>query len=376
MRITQLELLDYRNYASASLSFNKDLIVFLGENAQGKTNVLESLYVLAMTRSHRSQHEKELIRWGQSFARIRGILAKKNYTTELEIVISNKGRRTKRNHIEQAKLSDYIGELNVVLFAPEDLYLIKGSPQNRRKFIDMELGQVNPSYLYHLSVYQNVLKQRNRYLKENGRQQKKLDETYLEVLTEQLAAAGSHVIHERLMFIQKLEQWAQEIHGEITNHREKLTMQYQPSFVLEEAQTVAEIESLFLEALSRQRSRELMLQTTSLGPHRDDVIFFIDGQNVQTYGSQGQQRTTALSVKLAEVELIHEQIGEYPILLLDDVMSELDDERQVHLLAAIEGKVQTFVTTTTLNHLTNKLLSHPEIYLVKDGQVERKSENA
>ena len=184
------------------------------------------------------------------------------------------------------------------------------------------------------------------------------------------------MIHERLMFIQKLEQWAQEIHGEITNHREKLTMQYQPSFVLEEAQTVAEIESLFLEALSRQRSRELMLQTTSLGPHRDDVIFFIDGQNVQTYGSQGQQRTTALSVKLAEVELIHEQIGEYPILLLDDVMSELDDERQVHLLAAIEGKVQTFVTTTTLNHLTNKLLSHPEIYLVKDGQVERKSENA
>lgn len=376
MRITQLELLDYRNYASASLSFNKDLIVFLGENAQGKTNVLESLYVLAMTRSHRSQHEKELIRWGQSFARIRGILAKKNYTTELEIVISNKGRRTKRNHIEQAKLSDYIGELNVVLFAPEDLYLIKGSPQNRRKFIDMELGQVNPSYLYHLSVYQNVLKQRNRYLKENGRQQKKLDETYLEVLTEQLAAAGAHVIHERLMFIQKLEQWAQEIHDAITNHREKLTMQYQPSFVLEEAQTVAEIEALFLEALSRQRSRELMLQTTSLGPHRDDVIFFIDGQNVQTYGSQGQQRTTALSVKLAEVELIHEQIGEYPILLLDDVMSELDDERQVHLLAAIEGKVQTFVTTTTLNHLTNKLLSHPEIYLVKDGQVERKSENA
>ncbi|EST89171.1 recombination protein F [Vagococcus lutrae LBD1] len=376
MRITQLELLDYRNYASASLTFNKDLIVFLGENAQGKTNVLESLYVLAMTRSHRSQHEKELIRWGQSFARIRGILAKKNYMTELEIVISNKGRRTKRNHIEQAKLSDYIGELNVVLFAPEDLYLIKGSPQNRRKFIDMELGQVNPSYLYHLSVYQNVLKQRNRYLKENGRQQKKIDETYLEVLTEQLAAAGAHVIHERLMFIQKLEQWAQEIHGAITNHREKLTMQYQPSFVLEEAQTVAEIEVLFLEALSRQRSRELMLQTTSLGPHRDDVIFFIDGQNVQTYGSQGQQRTTALSVKLAEVELIHEQIGEYPILLLDDVMSELDDERQVHLLAAIEGKVQTFVTTTTLNHLTNKLLSHPEIYLVKDGQVERKSENA
>ena len=160
-----------------------------------------------------------------------------------------------------------------MLFAPEDLYLIKGSPQNRRKFIDMELGQVNPSYLYHLSVYQNVLKRRNRYLKENGRQQKKLDETYLEVLTEQLAVVGAHVIHERLMFIQKLEQWAQEIHGEITNHREKLTMQVSAFFCFRRSANGSRDRVFVFRGVITPRSRELMLQTTSLGPHRDDVIF-------------------------------------------------------------------------------------------------------
>ncbi|MGX7060100.1 DNA replication/repair protein RecF [Vagococcus humatus] len=377
MRLNKLTLSHYRNYTSVDLSFSENIHVFLGENAQGKTNLLESIYVLAMARSHRANSDKELIKWDEKVARLVGEVEKRQTSVLLEMAISNKGKMTKVNHIEQSRLSEYIGELNVVLFAPEDLYLIKGSPQVRRRFIDMELGQMNPVYLYHLSLYQKTLKQRNKYLKQLGlKKQAQTDEVYLDVLTEQLAQAGSEVIYYRYQFIQQLESWANQLHQKITNHKELLQIIYETSIPVTKEHAKNEIFQIFYEQLKKNQEKDLYKQNTSVGPHRDDLIFLVNQQNVQTYGSQGQQRTTALSVKLAEIELIHDLIGEYPILLLDDVMSELDDERQVHLLSSIENKVQTFITTTSLDHLSDKLTVHPDVFMVKQGVVERISEQS
>ena len=373
MRLNKITLKHYRNYEETALTFPKPLTIFLGENAQGKTNMLESIYVLAMTRSHRTSNEKELITFGQTSAKIEGTVEKKTGSVPLEIFISNKGRKTKVNHIEQKRLSSYIGQLNVILFAPEDLSLVKGSPQVRRKFIDMELGQVNPIYLYDLVQYQSVLKQRNQYLKQLA-DKRQADTVYLDILTEQLAEFGGKVLFARFEFIKKLEKWANELHKRISHGREELAIDYASSVALtKEQHSVEELQQLMLQQLMSSRKRELFKATTFIGPHRDDLIFNVNQQNVQTYGSQGQQRTTALSVKLAEVDLMYAETGEYPVLLLDDVMSELDDERQLHLLETIEGKVQTFITTTTLSHLTNKITVEPDIFHVRQGEIVRES---
>lgn len=371
MRLNEISLQHYRNYQEVTLDFPKKLNIFLGENAQGKTNLLESIYVLAMTRSHRTSNEKELVHWDTNAAKISGVIEKKTGNVPLEIQISTKGRKTKVNHIEQKRLSSYIGQLNVILFAPEDLSLVKGAPQLRRKFIDMELGQVNPIYLYDLVQYQSVLKQRNHYLKQLA-EKKQSDLMYLDILTEQLVEFGSKVLMARLEFVKKLEHWANLLHKKISHEKENLTIDYFSSIPLDKEDVSLEaIRQRFYQILLDNRSRELLKANTFLGPHRDDLLFNVNGQNVQTYGSQGQQRTTALSIKLAEIDLMYAETGEYPVLLLDDVMSELDNERQLHLLETIEGKVQTFLTTTSLDHLTNKLTVEPDIFYVHQGEIER-----
>lgn len=374
MQLNQIELTNYRNYNQLTLNFSPKLNVFVGDNAQGKTNLLESIYVLSLTKSHRSNHEKELIQWDKDFARIEGQISKKNGDIDLTMIVSNKGKKTKVNGLEQTKLSQYIGYLNVILFAPEDLSLVKGSPQYRRKFLDMEIGQINAQYLHHLSNYQTVLKQRNQYLKKTAFN-KSYDSLYLDVLNEQLAQEGSFVLFSRLYFIKLLEKWANSIHENISYGKEELRVSYKSTLELSAEQTREELYHLLMEELKKTEERDLTQLTTNVGPHRDDLVFMVNGQNVQTYGSQGQQRTTALSVKLAEIELINEEIGEYPILLLDDVLSELDDERQVQLMEFIDNKLQTFLTTTSVTHLNDKLKIKPEIFYVTNGEVERTSEN-
>lgn len=370
MKLNEIALHNYRNYKETTLNFSKNLNIFLGENAQGKTNLLESIYVLAMTRSHRTNNEKELIQWQELQAKINGSIDKYSGTIPLEIQLSNKGRKTKINYIEQKRLSAYIGQLNVILFAPEDLSLVKGPPQIRRKFINMELGQVDLVYLHNLVQYQGVLKHRNQYLKQLAEKKEK-DFLYLDILSEQLAEFGSKVLLARLSLIKKLKYWANQLHKKISHDKEQLTITYSSSITLPTILTQETLQQEFLRQLKENRKRELFKMTTFIGPHRDDLIFNINDQNVQIYGSQGQQRTTALSIKLAEIDWMHEELGEYPILLLDDVMSELDNERQLHLLETIEGKVQTFLTTTNLEYLTDKLTVEPDIFTVHKGIIER-----
>ncbi|SDZ65042.1 DNA replication and repair protein RecF [Evansella caseinilytica] len=372
MHIDQITLRDYRNYEQLTLPFENRINVIIGENAQGKTNLMEAIYVLAMAKSHRTAKDKELIRWDQSFAKVEGQLENRHGPLRMEVVFSHKGKKVKLNGIEKKRLSDYIGTCNIVMFAPEDLNLVKGSPQVRRRFLDMEMGQIHSLYLYHLSQYHKVLKQRNQWLKDVLQKNIKHDETMLDVMTDQLIRSAAHVLEKRLAFLNKLQVWAEPIHREISRGSEKLEVKYLPSVNVSEEMDLSTMEIVLRDEFERLKTKELKRGTTIAGPHRDDLQFLVNGKDIQTFGSQGQQRTTALSIKLAEIELIHEKVGEYPILLLDDVLSELDDHRQSHLLNTIQGKVQTFVTTTSVDGIDHQTLREADMHYVHAGKIDAK----
>ncbi|APX71581.1 DNA replication/repair protein RecF [Companilactobacillus allii] len=370
MYIKDLRLRNYRNYESLNISFSPNINVFLGHNAQGKTNLLEAMYFLALTRSHRTSNDKDLIRWGSDFSRISGLVIKDNTSKlKLDLVVSKSGKKAKLNNIEQRKLSSYIGNLNVVLFSPEDLSIVKGNPGIRRKFIDMEFGQISNQYLQTVSQFRSVLKQRNAYLKKLQHHQSK-DLVYLEVLSDQLAGYCAEVVRTRLDFLGKLQGHIEKIHDQISDHQEILKIKYS-SFYDSTDKTVENIYDIYKQAFKDNTQKEIQRGVTLFGPHRDDIKFLINDKNVQDFGSQGQQRSVALSLKLAEVELIKEQVGDYPVLLLDDVLSELDQKRQTHLLSSIGNGIQTFITTTSLEDVDQKIVKNPNILNITNGKVQQ-----
>ncbi len=369
MHIEQLNLRNYRNYHHLDISFDNKINVIIGENAQGKTNLMEAIYLLAFTKSHRTPRDKELIMWDKEYAKIDGRITKRKQNFPLEIIIATKRKKAKLNHIEQKRISNYIGALNVVMFAPEDLTLVKGPPQIRRRFIDMELGQIQPRYIYHLGQYQKILKQRNHLLKQMQRREKK-DKTMLQVLTDQLIEHAGTLLERRFIFLDLLRKWAKPIHYGISRELEQLEIKYNPSIEVSEEADREKIESIYANKFHEIQEKEIDRGTTLIGPHRDDLVFYVNQKDVQTYGSQGQQRTTALSVKLAEIELIYNEVGEYPVLLLDDVLSELDNYRQSHLLNTIQGKVQTFVSTTSVDGINHETLRKAELFRVNNGIVD------
>lgn len=360
MWLETLTIRQFRNYEEANLTFHNGLNIFLGQNAQGKTNILESIYFLALTRSHRTRTDKDLLQFEKKNLAIHGLVHRSSSKLPLDIELTENGRITKINHLKQSRLSDYIGHMNVVLFAPEDLQLVKGGPALRRKFIDVELGQIKPIYLSDLSQYNHILKQRNAYLKSSD----SIDTTFLSVLDQQLAEYGSKVIQHRLDFLKKLEHFAKEKHLEISHQLEELTLSYESSIKFTDNVNVVDS---FLTELEKSRKRDLFKKNTGVGPHRDDIFFYLNGINAH-YGSQGQHRSLVLSLKLAEIELMKELTREYPILLLDDVMSELDNNRQMQLLETISEKIQTFITTTSLAHL-HSLPEQLKIFHVTNGTI-------
>ncbi len=366
--VKSISLQHYRNYEELQLDSFSDVNLLIGQNAQGKTNLVEAIFVLALTKSHRTPRDRELISFQEKSAHVSAVVERKYGQLTLDLNLSPQGKKAKINGLEQRKLSDFIGSLNVVMFAPEDLEIVKGTPGVRRRFLDMEIGQVQPGYLYHLQQYQKVLNQRNNLLKQmwgNDKPQQGL----LEVWDQQLAEHGVKIIKKRKQFIVKLQKWAESIHHGITNGSEDLRLVYLPSFGDEAEEDEAYLFEQFMLKLSQLKDQELRRGMTLAGPHRDDVAFFINGKEVHTYGSQGQQRTTALSLKLAEIELIQEEIGEYPVLLLDDVLSELDPYRQTQLIETFQTKVQTFITATGIESLNTDKLKKASVFHVHSGQV-------
>lgn len=366
---------NYRNLSLIDTHFDPNINIFIGKNAQGKTNLLEAVYFLALTRSHRTSNDRELIAFDQDYTNLMGQIHKEQRELDLRVLITKKGKKVWINRVEQSKLSSYVGQLNAILFSPEDLELIKGAPGLRRKFMDQEFGQVSSEYLYFAAKYRQVLQQKNNYLKQLIKGQAK-DQLFLDVLSDQLAGIAAEVISRRYRFLGYLSKSATEAYHNISLASEELTLEYVSSVSdITATDSTEQIYQKLLTAFQKNRAVELKRGTTLVGPHRDDLEFRLNDQDAHLYASQGQQRTIALSLKLAEIQLVHQMTGEYPLLLLDDVMSELDHGRQSALLSYIHGKTQTFITTTDLEGISWEIIKQPKIYQIKSGKISLEKEN-
>lgn len=357
MYVKKICLKNYRNIEKLELNLTDGVNIFYGQNAQGKTNLLESIYMCATGRSHRTHKDKELINFDSDEAHIRIEVCKQNIQDKIDIHLKKESKKgIAINNIPINKIGELFGYLNVVIFSPEDLNLIKQGPQERRKFIDMELCQINNIYYYNLSQYHKVLKQRNILLKKIDKD-KSLKDT-LFVWDKQLVQYGIKIIQTRSDFIQKLNIISNNIHKNITNNKEQLEIKYKPSVLKEE----------FEQKLLKNINKDILYKTTSYGPHKDDILFFINGINARDFGSQGQQRTVSLSTKLAEIQLIEEEKLSQPILLLDDVLSELDKDRQKFLIQNIKN-LQVIITCTGVEDVLKNLHKNCTIFYVNNGNI-------
>lgn len=365
MIVEELKLINYRNYQELQLGFHPKLNILIGENAQGKTNVLESLYLCAIGKSFRSNKDSEMIQILKKNAYIKTKVKKITDKIQIEILLDRKSsKKMKVNKLSLNKHGDLLGNLNVVLFSPEDLKIVKEGPSERRRFIDNEISQIIPRYYYTLNQYNRVLQQRNKILKDS--RGKTID---LEVWNEQLVNYGSPLIIYRRNFVKRIAILAKLMHRRITEGLENLEIQYDSSIKTNDNDKVEDIKKKFLDKLKESKEIEERRRLTIVGPHRDDLIFKINELDVRDYGSQGQQRTAVLSLKLAELELMKGEVGEYPILLLDDVMSELDIKRQNYLIQNLKN-VQTFITTTMIKSLNLKENHQYSIFNVSGGRIQ------
>lgn len=359
MYIKKLSLLNFRNYDQLSLNLNKGINIFIGDNAQGKTNILESIYYCSVGKSHRTSKDKELIKWGAKEAYISLYVSKERLDKKIDIKIFKEGKKgIKVNSIKLNTISDLMGIFNIVIFSPEDLKIVKESPSYRRRFLDIELCKLNKKYYYSLVQYNKVLNDRNSVLRKWSK-----DKNIIEIYDIQMSKFGSFIIKERFKYIQKLNEKGNIIHKDITSNNEEIEIKYITS-----VRDINNIESNLLNLLSENREKDLEKGITSLGPHRDDFSININNIDTRKFGSQGQQRTAVLSIKFASLEIIKEQSGEYPVLLLDDVLSELDLNRQRYILNSIK-KVQTIVTCTGIFDIKDYLDDDVKMYHVKNGTV-------
>lgn len=362
MIIKSIELSDFRNYEKLNIAFDSGTNILYGDNAQGKTNILESAYVSGTTKSHKGSKDKEMIRFEQNEAHIRTVVEKneKQYQIDLHL----KKNRTKGiavNKIPIKKASELFGILNMVFFSPEDLNIIKNGPAERRRFLDAEICQLDKIYLFNLAKYNKILMQRNKLLKDMFFQPD-LKST-LPVWDMQLVEYGKKIIKRRKQFVEELNDIAASIHRNISGEKEELILKYEPCID----------EAFFVDELNRVKEKDMKYAQTSVGPHRDDISFFIHGIDIRKYGSQGQQRTSALSLKLSEIELVKRTIHDTPVLLLDDVLSELDSNRQNFLLNSIHD-IQTIITCTGLDEFVKNRFQIDKVFNVVEGQVFERTE--
>lgn len=364
MKIKQLDITKFRNYQGASITFHHNTAVLIGNNAQGKTSILEAIHIIAFTKSHKTTKDVDVINNDAEYAKIHALVALKDQDIDLDIVLSKQGKKAKYNHIEMDRLSEYIGKINVVMFAPEDLELIKGNPKDRRNFLDVEMGQISKDYLFQLQQYKKILKQRNDLLKTLQKQQHK-DVLLLDVITDQLIDYQQPLMDYRSDFIQEIESYANTHYQKLSSSEDTLHITYNPS-----------ITSNFKEEYTSKYQYDIITGTTNIGIHRDEITFYLNDFPLKTHGSQGEQRTAVLAVKLALIDFIHHQKGEYPILLLDDVLSELDQTRQNNLLTYINNDIQTIITTTNIKDIHLETIQDVALFEIEQGQIKERDSHA
>lgn len=361
MYIESLELKNYRNYQNLQLDFDKGTNIFYGDNAQGKTNILESVYLCGTTKSHRGSKDKEIIRFGEEESHIRMMIRKDELSYKIDMHLrKNKAKGVAINGLPIKKARELFGIVNLVFFSPEDLNIIKNGPAGRRKFIDLELSQLDKVYFNHLSNYSRIVNQRNHLLKDSAYRQDAMET--LDIWDLQLVQYGNAIIARRKQFVDEMNEIVSGIHKKLTGGKEEIRLIYEPS-----------TKNMSLEqALEMNRQRDIRMKSTSVGPHRDDVCFMVGNLDIRRFGSQGQQRTAALSLKLAEIELVKRVIGDTPVLLLDDVLSELDKHRQNYLLDSIHD-IQTLITCTGLDEFVNHRFSINKVFHVQNGHVSKEN---
>lgn len=362
MIIKSIELSNFRNYESLDLDFDYGTNILYGNNAQGKTNILEAVSVSGTTRSHKGSKDKEMIRFGEEEAHIKTVVNKKDMDYQIDVHMKkNKTKGIAVNKVPLKKASELFGILNIVFFSPEDLNIIKNGPSERRRFLDSELCQLDKIYLSDLEKYNKILNQRNKLLKDMVFRPD-LKET-LPIWDAQLIDYGKRIIKRRKSFVDELNEIVFDIHKQISGEKEELVLKYEPNID----------DAFFHDELNRAKERDMRFCQTSVGPHRDDMQFSVFDVDIRKYGSQGQQRTSALSLKLAEIELVKRNINETPVLLLDDVLSELDSSRQNYLLNSIHD-IQTIITCTGLDEFIKNRFKIDKIFNVVEGVVTEKTE--
>ena len=341
------------------ISLGPHVNVFMGDNAQGKTNILEGIYYCAFARSHRTSKDRELINWNSDNALLSVTVGRERLDKRIDISILKDGKKAIQiNKIKIKKIGELFGNFNVVMFSPEDLKIIKDSPGVRRKFIDMELCQLNPKYYYNLVQYNKVLNERNSILRNRN-----INKDILDVYDMQLVEFGYNIIMDRLEYIEKLNKYSTKIHSDITSGKERIEFKY--------VSTIKDLENIresFYSLLEKNRVRDCERGITSVGPHRDDFTVLINDIDTKSYGSQGQQRTAVLTIKFSSLKIIKELTGEHPVLLLDDVLSELDFSRKRYILSTI-GDIQTIITCTGIEDLYEYLDDKSKVFKVRDGEI-------
>lgn len=362
MIIRSIELKNFRNYEELQLQLDHGTNILFGDNAQGKTNILESAYVSGTTKSHKGSRDKEMIRFGESESHIRTIVEKNGMEYQIDMHLKkNRSKGIAINRIPIKKASELFGILNIVFFSPEDLNIIKNGPSERRRFLDSEICQLDKIYLSDLTKYNKILNQRNKLLKDITFHPDL--EATLPVWDMQLVSYGRRIIRRRKQFVEELNEIIFDIHKRISGDREELLLKYEPSID----------EAFFEDELDRAKDKDRRYCQTSVGPHRDDISFFIRDIDIRRFGSQGQQRTCALSLKLAEIELVKRSIHDTPVLLLDDVLSELDSNRQNYLLNSIHN-IQTVITCTGLDEFVKNRFQIDRVFQVVNGKVYEKTQ--
>jgi len=370
MILRHLILQQFRSYETLRREFSPSLNVLVGPNAQGKTNLLEAIYLLATSKSMRGNRDEELIRWDAPAAVVTGeVLREKANDLDLEVALCRAAKKSLVvNTVRVHRMMEFIGQLKAVSFSAADLEVVRGEPSRRRRFLDLEISQLSPSYCHSLACYRKVVEQRNRLLKmARDRSARHLAEDQLAAWSDQLVGYGSRLVERRRHFLERLQEFAHPIHALLTEGRERLTVAYHPTF--KPAEDLEGIQEAYRAALSEVREEEYRRQVCLIGPHRDDITFLVNGRDARTYGSQGQQRTVGLSLKLGEIELMQDLSGEFPVCLLDDVFSELDSRRRAHIFDVTLDRCQTFLSTTDLDLVPPAVAAKAAVLEVADGQV-------
>ena len=353
MWIKKLKMYNFRNYKKQEINFKKNINIFYGKNAQGKTNIIEAIFLCGLGKSFRTKKDIEMIKLNEENAMIEVKYEKSDRDGKIKIELKNK-KNIYLNEIKIKKLSELLGNLNIVIFTPDDINILKGGPQNRRKFLDIMISQLRPNYMHILSLYLKVIEERNKYLRQIKEENK--DENLLEIWDEKLSEYAVNIYIYRKEFIEKIINKIKDIHKNITNGEENIEIEY-----ISECNN----KEKYLELLKQRRKLDIIKGFTTKGIHRDDFNVYINGKDIKIYGSQGQNRTAMLSLKLAELQVIYDEIGEYPILLLDDFMSELDKNRRKNFLESIKN-TQVIITGTEKLDIEN--LDYLE-YNVIEGKV-------